>query len=313
MQCARRRDCLRPSYTCCSCTCLPQVMEGSELRLEIQNMQQEHSSTLAATRAAADERAATQDSLISSLQSELSTRQLLLDAADERATDHSKQLTALQHRLGESTIAVQQSERLHEEVNRARQAWAHEREALHQGLEAARAACSEHMQKLQSCDDSSQLQAQQIQQLRLDLQHEQDAKASVEHELQLNTEQVCPGRRDGLLSCYRSNILTTVLGSSVSNIPRNASICMSQTMELRHEVHELHAKLEQQERALGGAQQSARTAQEQLSTLREDNAALRLRKAEVDQLQNLHAEHAHIYRQDTSLIHCLGMRLTPYH
>lgn len=61
----------------------------------------------------------------------------------------------------------------------------------------------------------------------------------------------------------------------------------------------LHAKLERQERALGGAQQSARTAQEQLSELREENAALSLRKAEVDHLQNLHAEHAHIFRQGT--------------
>ena len=288
-------------------------MEGSELRLELQHMQQEHSSTLAATRAAADERAAAKDRLISSLQSELSTRQLLLHAADERATDHSKQVAALQHRLDESTSAVQQSERLHEEVNRARQAWAHEREALHQGLEAARAACSEHKQKLLSCGESSQLQAQQIQQLRLDLQHEQDAKASVEHEFQLNTEQVCPGKHDGPYSPDTSNVSTTVSGLSDSNSTCNALVCMSQTAGLRQEVQELHAKLEQQERALGGAEQSARTAQEQLSALREDNAVLSLRKAEVDQLQNLHAEHAHIFRQAPSLLHSLGMRLTPYH
>ena len=271
-------------------------MEGSELRLKMQNMQQEHSSTLAATRAAADERAAAQDRLISSVQSELSSRQLLLDAADERATDHSKQVAALQHRLAESTSVGQQSERLREEVDRARQAWAHEREGLHQGLEAARAACSEHMQRLLSCDESSQLQAQQIQQLRLDLQHEQDAKASVEHELQLNTEQVCSGRHDGLHFFDTSNVSSPVFGFYECRITRNACICMLQTAGLRHEVQELHARLEQQKRALGGAQQSARTAQEQLSALREDNAALSLRKAEVDQLQNLHAEHAHIFR-----------------
>ena len=157
-------------------------------------MQQEHSTSLAAAKAAADERTAAKDRLISSLQSELRSRQLLLDAADERATDHSKQVAALQHCLNESTSAVQQSERLQEEVGRARQAWAHEREALHQGLEAARAACSQHMNRLLSSDESSRLQAQQVQQLRLDLQHEQDAKASTEHELQSSTEQVCTGR-----------------------------------------------------------------------------------------------------------------------
>ena len=286
-------------------------MEGSELRLEMQNMQQEHSSTLAATRAAADVRAAAQDRLISSLQSELSSRQLLLNAADERATDHNKHMAALQHRLDESTNAVQQSERLHEEVDRARQAWAHEREALHQGLEAARGACSVHMQRLLSCDESSQLQAEQIQQLRLDLQHEQDAKASVEHELQLSTEQVCTGNHDDFHCFDTSNMSTTTCDLRAPTIPHNAFNCMLQTAGLRHEVQELHVRVEQQERALGGAQQSARTAQEQLSALREENIALSLQKAEVDQLQNLHAEHAHIFRQDPSLLHCFGTRLTP--
>ena len=260
-------------------------------------MQQEHSSSLAAARAAADEKAAAQERLIRSLQSELDTRQLLLDAADQRAADHSKQVAALQQHLNESASAVQQSERLREEADRARQAWAHEREALHQGLESARAACSEHMQRLLSCEESSQLRAQQIQELRLSLQHEQDAKAAMEHDLQLSTEQVCPGRHDALCDLtvsFDTCNLSTTIGDFIN--PRNIFFCMLQTAGLRHEVQELHGKLEQQERALGGAQQSARTAQEQLSTLREENAALSLRKAEVDQLQNLHAEHAHIFR-----------------
>ena len=198
-------------------------MEGSELRLELQSMRQEHSSSLAAARAATDEKAAAKDRLISSLQSELNTRQLMLDAADEKANDCSKQVAALQHRLNESTRAAQESERLHEELDRARQAWADEREALHQGLEAARAACSEHTQRLLSCDASSQLQFQQIQQLRLDLQHEQDAKASVEHELQLSTEQVCPGRHDGLHLFDTFNVSTSVFDLSEF---KDASQCL---------------------------------------------------------------------------------------
>ena len=98
-----------------------------------------------------------------------------------------------------------------------------------------------------------------------------------------------------------------VCGYSELKFPCNVFIRVLQTEGLRHEVQELHAKLEQQERALGGAQQSARTAQEQLSELREENAALSLRKAEVEQLQNLHAEHAHIFRQGT-LSHHLGVQ-----
>ena len=65
-----------------------------------------------------------------------------------------------------------------------------------------------------------------------------------------------------------------------------------------------HAKAEQQERELGGAHQKLQMLEEQLAQLQQESATLSLQKAELDHLQGMHAEHAHIYRQAAGL--CTG-------
>ena len=111
-------------------------------------------------------------------------------AAEDRAADHQKQVVALQQRVDESRAAVQLSERQSEEVQKERQAWAHEREELHRGLDTVRAACSDHVQKLLAQDEDSKEQAQMLQQLQLELQHQQDAVAHAQEALQAKAQEV---------------------------------------------------------------------------------------------------------------------------
>ena len=56
-------------------------MEGSELRIQLEDAEQEYRSALASVQAAADERVAAKDRVVESIQSELSSRQLLQQAA----------------------------------------------------------------------------------------------------------------------------------------------------------------------------------------------------------------------------------------
>lgn len=58
----------------------------------------------------------------------------------------------------------------------------------------------------------------------------------------------------------------------------------------------MQAKLEQQERELGGALQRAQASEEDTAQVREEAALLGLQKAEADRLQGMHADHAHIFR-----------------
>jgi len=113
-----------------------------------------------------------------------------LCAAEDRAADHQKQVVALQQRVDESRAAVQLSERQSEEFQKERQAWAHEREQLHCGLDTVRAACSEHVQKLLAQDEDSREQGQMLQQLQLEVQHQQDAVAHAQQALQAKAQEV---------------------------------------------------------------------------------------------------------------------------
>ncbi len=72
-----------------------------------------------------------------------------------------------------------------------------------------------------------------------------------------------------------------------------------QVAEVKRELQGSQAKVEQQERELGGAHQKLRGLEEEFSRLQQESAALSQQKAEVDRLQGRHAEHAHIYRQDS--------------
>lgn len=165
------------------------VIEGSELRVELEGEQQQHRAAMAAAKAAADDRLAAKDIEIASLQSELSSRQLLREAAEDRVADYQKQSTALQQRLDQASIAMQQAKLQSEDFERERQAWAQEREDLRQGLETAKAAGSEHLQKLLTCEEDTQKQMQRLQLLQLELQHQQDATTHAQHELQVKAEQ----------------------------------------------------------------------------------------------------------------------------
>ncbi len=60
-------------------------MEGSELRLQLEDAEQEHRSALASVQAAADERVAAKGRVVETIQSELSSRQLLQQAAGTRS------------------------------------------------------------------------------------------------------------------------------------------------------------------------------------------------------------------------------------
>ena len=78
-----------------------------------------------------------------------------------------------------------------------------------------------------------------------------------------------------------------------------------QVAELKRELQGSQAKVEQQERELGAAHQKLQTLEEASSRLQQESAALSQQKAEVDRLQGLHAEHAHIFRQDSLATLCL--------
>lgn len=167
-----------------------QVMEGSELRLELEDAQREHSCALAAVQAAADERVAAKDRQLASMQSELSSRQLLQQAAEERSADLQRQVIVLQERQDESRSAAQRAGAQSEGYRAERQAWAQERAELHRGLEAAQAASSEHLQRLLAHDEKDAVHAQQLQQLELGAQHQRDATAHAQQDLQSKTEEV---------------------------------------------------------------------------------------------------------------------------
>lgn len=62
-------------------------------------------------------------------------------------------------------------------------------------------------------------------------------------------------------------------------------------------MHETHAKVEQQATELGAVHQKAQALEEEASQLRETCTALSLQKADVERQQDMHAEHAHIFRQ----------------
>ena len=175
-----------------------QVMEGCELRLELESAQREHSSALTSVRAAADARVAAKDRELVSLQSELSSRRLLQQAAEDRTADLQKQVAALQQRLDDSHSAAQRAEAQSEGFRKEREAWAHEREELHRGLEAAQAASSEHLQKLLARDEHDRVLTQQLQLLELEVQRQRDATAHAQHEHQSKAEEVL----DSFSTCF---------------------------------------------------------------------------------------------------------------
>ncbi len=72
--------------------------------------------------------------------------------------------------------------------------------------------------------------------------------------------------------------------------------CILQVAESKRELQASQAKVEQQERELGGSQQKVQMLEEEVSRLQQESAALSQQKAEVDHLQGIHAEHAHIFR-----------------
>ena len=72
---------------------------------------------------------------------------------------------------------------------------------------------------------------------------------------------------------------------------------MLQVVGLKQDLQASHTKVEQQERELGGAHQKVQMLEEELARLQQEHAALSLQKAEVDRLQGMHSEHAHIFRQ----------------
>jgi uncharacterized coiled-coil DUF342 family protein len=70
-----------------------------------------------------------------------------------------------------------------------------------------------------------------------------------------------------------------------------------QAAGLRKELHEAHAKVEQQATELGAVHQRAQALEEEALQLRKKCTALSLQKADVERQQDMHAEHAHIFRQ----------------
>ena len=72
-----------------------------------------------------------------------------------------------------------------------------------------------------------------------------------------------------------------------------------QVAEAKRELQASQAKVEQQERELGGAHQRLQILEEEVARLQQQSAALSQQKAEVDHLQGIHAEHAHIFRCDS--------------
>ena len=58
----------------------------------------------------------------------------------------------------------------------------------------------------------------------------------------------------------------------------------------------MQLRTEHQERKLGGALQKVELLEGEVSQLHKDVAALSQQKAEVERLQETHADHAHIFR-----------------
>ena len=70
-----------------------------------------------------------------------------------------------------------------------------------------------------------------------------------------------------------------------------------QAAGLRQELHEAHAKVERQATELGAVHQRAQALEEEASQVTEKYTALSLQKADAERQQDMHAEHAHIFRQ----------------
>jgi len=69
-----------------------------------------------------------------------------------------------------------------------------------------------------------------------------------------------------------------------------------QAADLKTDLQGMQSRTEHQERDLGGALQKIELLEDEVSQLHKDVAALSQQKAEVERLQETHADHAHIFR-----------------
>ena len=102
--------------------------------------------------------------------------------------------------------------------------------------------------------------------------------------------------RNLVQACTVSRFVETLQERGTDKVVSYSLTLILQVAEAKRELQASQAKVEQQERELGGAQQRLQMLEEEVSRLQQESAALSQQKAEVDHLQGIHAEHAHIFR-----------------